>query len=115
MAKWTGLHQCIRLKNVEMLKILVDNGANLEVKDVDGETPAFLAATSKCPEVMKVLLDAGANPNTQGEDGWTALMMAARDGDYEITKMLLERGADLYFGTDMFGRTARDISNQTSR
>lgn len=106
MGDWTALHECVRLTNIDMIKILVQNGAKLEVKDVDGET-----ATSKSPELVQVLLGGGANPNTQGEDGWTALMMAARDGNYEITKLLLEAGADLYLGRDMFGRSALDISN----
>ena len=111
MGKWTGLHQCVRLKNVEMMKILIENGANLEIKDVDGETPTFLVSSSSAPEILKVLLDAGANPNVSAEDGWTCLMMAVRDGDYESTKALLEAGADLHLGSDMFGRGALEISS----
>eukprot|EP00956_Cyclotella_meneghiniana_P016263 scaffold25596_cov74-Cyclotella_meneghiniana.AAC.2 len=110
MGKWTGLHQCVRLKNVEMMKILIDNGAKLEITDVDGETPTFVVSSSSAPEVIKVLLDAGANPNACAEDGWTCLMMAARQGDYESTKALLEAGADLYLGRDMFGRGAIEIT-----
>lgn len=48
MGRWTGLHQCVRQKNVEMMKILIENGANLEIKDVDGETPTFLFLLSVC-------------------------------------------------------------------
>jgi len=113
MGNWTGLHQCVRLTNLKMMKILIDNGANLEVTDADGETPTFVASSSSAPEVIKVLLDAGANPNACAEDGWTCLMMAARQGDYETTKALLEAGADLYLGRDMFGRGALEITAQT--
>lgn len=59
MGKWTGLHQCVRLENVEMMQILIDSnggGINLEVKDVDEETPVFVAASQKCPAIMKTLL-----------------------------------------------------------
>ena len=110
MGKWTALHQCVRLKNTEMMKILIENGANLEVTDVDGETPTFVVSSSSAPEVIKVLLDAGANPNACAEDGWTCLMVSARQGDYESTKALLEAGADLYLGRDMFGRGALEIT-----
>ena len=113
MEGWTALHECVRQTNVDMMKILVKNGAKLEVKDVDGETPLFVAATSSSPELLQTLLSGGANPNAQGGDGWTALMMSARDGSYENTKLLLEAGANLYLGRDMFGRTALDISNST--
>lgn len=51
MGKWTGLHQCVRQKNVEMMKILIENGANLEIK------------VRRLHFFLKVLLDAGANPN----------------------------------------------------
>jgi ankyrin repeat protein len=94
-----------------MMKILIDNGANLEIKDADGETPTFVVSTSSAPEVIKVLLDAGANPNACAEDDWTCLMMATRQGDYESTKALLEAGADLYLGRDMFGRGALELSS----
>mmetsp|Transcript_3385 Transcript_3385/g.5690 ORF Transcript_3385/g.5690 Transcript_3385/m.5690 type:complete len:244 (-) Transcript_3385:2404-3135(-) len=110
MGKWTALHQCVRLKNVKMMNILIENGANLEVTDVDGETPTFVVSSSSAPEVIKVLLDAGANPNACAEDGWTCLMMAARQGDYESTKALLEAGADLNLGRDMFGRGALELT-----
>ena len=114
MGQWTGLHQCVRLKNVAMMKILIERGANLEIKDEDGETPTFVISSSSAPEVIKVLLDAGANPNASADDGWTCLMMAVRQGDYESTKALLEAGADLYLGRDMFGRGALEISSMAT-
>jgi hypothetical protein len=110
MGKWTALHQCVRLKRKEMMKILIDNGANLEIKDVDGETPTFVASSSYSPEIIKLLLDGGANPNAMDPEGWTCVMISARSGDYETTKALLGAGADLNLGRDMFGRTAFDIS-----
>lgn len=113
MGKWTALHQCVRLTNVEMMKILIQNGANLEITDVDGETPTFVVSSSTAPEVIKVLLDAGANPNACAGDGWSSLMMAVRGGDYESSKALLEAGADMYLGHDMFGRGALGISDMT--
>lgn len=114
MGQWTGLHQCVRLESVEMMKILIKNGANLEIKDEDGETPTFLASSSSAPEVIKVLIDAGANPNASAADGWTCLMMAVRQGDYESTKALLEAGADLYLGRDMLGQGALELSGMAT-
>ena len=35
------------------MKILIENGANLEIKDVDGETPTFLVSSSSAPEILK--------------------------------------------------------------
>jgi ankyrin repeat protein len=110
LGKWTGLHQCVREKKPESMKILIENGPKLEIKDVDGDTPTFMAATSQDSQLIKILLDAGSNPNAQAGDGWTCIMMAARDGLYETTKYLLEAGADVYLGRDMFGRTVVDMA-----
>ena len=120
LCKWSALHECVRSGDIDAMKIIIDNGAKVDIKDADGETPVFVASTSKCPELIQVLLDAGANPNAKAQDGWTCLMMAARDADYETTKALLDAGADLYAGCDMFGRTALDLvehlrSGQTVR
>jgi hypothetical protein len=108
--KWTALHQCVRITNTEMMKILLDRGANVEIKDADGETPLFVASSSGDPELVRLLLQAGANPNVKAKDGWSALMMATRDGYHQVVKQLLEAGADVFGARDMFGRTALDIA-----
>lgn len=115
LEKWTALHECVRSANTEMMKILLDRGANVEIKDVDGETPLFVASTSRDPELVRLLLQAGANPDAKAKDGWSALMMATRDGSHEIVKYLLEAGADVYGGRDMFGRNAMDIATMFSQ
>ncbi len=112
MGDWTALHECVRLENLDMMKILIDHGVKLDIKDVDGETPTFVASTSRNPELIKLLLNAGANPNATGNDGWTCIMVSARGGDYETTKALLDAGADMYLGGDMFGRGALELSLQ---
>jgi ankyrin repeat protein len=77
MGKWTGLHQCVRQQNVEMMKILIENGANLEIKDVDGETPTFLVSSASAPEILEVLLDESERVRRgrldmphDGREGW---------------------------------------------
>jgi ankyrin repeat protein len=115
LKKWTALHQCVRLSNTEMMKILLDFGANVEIKDADGETPVFVASSSGEPEMVRLLLEAGANPNVKAKDGWSALMMASRDGHPQVVKYLLESGADVFGASDMFGRTALDISSLTAQ
>ena len=115
LKKWTALHQCVRLSNTKMMKILLDRGANVEIKDDDGETPVFVASSSGDPELVRLLLKAGANPNVKAKDGWSALMMASRDGHHQVVKYLLEAGADVFGARDMFGRTALDIASLTAQ
>jgi ankyrin repeat protein len=111
--RWTALHECVRQSKVDILKLLIDNGAELEIQDEDGETPTFLLASLfKYSELLVVLLDAGANPNARAGDGWSCLMMAVRARDYETSKALLDAGGNVYLGRDMVGRTALDIIAQ---
>jgi hypothetical protein len=115
LKKWTALHQCVRLSNTKMMKILLDLGANVEIKDADGETPVFVASSSSDPELARLLLQAGANPNVKAKDGWSALMVATRDGYHQIVKYLLDAGADVFGARDMFGRTALDLATLSAR
>jgi hypothetical protein len=106
--KWTALHECIRKDKNDMMAILLDHGANANIKDVDGESALFVASTSGNPAVVKLLLQAGADPNFVAKAGWSCLMLATRDGECEVTKALLEAGANL-IARDMFGRNAKDL------
>jgi hypothetical protein len=112
LKKWSALHECVRLSNTDMMKILLDHDAKVEIRDADGETPLFVASSSREPELVRLLLQAGADPNTEAKDGWSALMMATRDGYYLVVKYLLEGGADVFGARDMFGRTALDIATK---
>lgn len=111
LGKWTPLHECIRRHNADALQLLIDGGvANLEIKDIDGESLVYVASTNKYTDCLKVLLKAGANPNAVAGDGFSAIMDATRSSYYEHVKLLLEAGASLYVGSDMFGRGALEIA-----
>jgi len=103
MAGWSALHECVRSAKPDMLCILANApGVKLEIKDGDGETPLFVAATNKTPDTIHVLLKAGANPNAMAEDGWSAIMVAVRAGRYGQTEALLKAGASMNEGGDIF-------------
>mmetsp|Transcript_48349 Transcript_48349/g.55778 ORF Transcript_48349/g.55778 Transcript_48349/m.55778 type:complete len:242 (-) Transcript_48349:33-758(-) len=113
MEGWSALHECIRSDKCDMLYILANaQGVKLDIKDCDGETPLFVAATSKNPNKIRVLLDAGANPNSMATDGWSAMMMAVRGGRYEQTEALLQAGADMHAGGDMLHRGSVSIAER---
>ena len=47
--------------NVDSLQLLVNGGANVEAKNVRGQTALHLAALAQSPETVEVLLKAGKN------------------------------------------------------
>ncbi|XP_071517865.1 uncharacterized protein [Panulirus ornatus] len=80
--------------NPECVKILLAAGANIELEDVKGQTPLFVATSQRKTEIMKILLEAGANPEGSQKNRCCPLLVAVRDGYSEGVKLLLQHGAD---------------------
>ena len=84
----------------EMIRLLIDAGADTNNQDKDGWT-ALMFAVREVDEhglsMMRLLLDKGADANKQDEYGWTALIMAARYGGehgLSMMRLLVDAGAD---------------------
>ncbi|OJZ83991.1 hypothetical protein ASPFODRAFT_167786, partial [Aspergillus luchuensis CBS 106.47] len=56
----TPLHICARHAYEELVQLLLDQGANPNASDADGQSPLYCAILSGNPRVFKLLLDAGA-------------------------------------------------------
>jgi hypothetical protein len=82
---------------VEIAKLLVFNGAQIEFK---GWNPMLYAASRGQDDMVAYLANLGANVNTQAPNGATPLMMAVRGGYKSTTKLLLAKGANPNMRTD---------------
>ena len=69
-----------------VVKILLDEGAEFDKANYLGETPLYLAAWQNHPDAVQVLLDAGADPNRTNYNGCTPLHHAARN-NFEMVKL----------------------------
>ena len=100
--------------HVEVVKILLENHANVDHRDRTGEcTPLIRAARKGNKEVVKLLLKRNANPNLQSSNGNSALMLAVNNGHVDIVEDLLWAGAN----TDLVnkvGGTAKTVALQKS-
>jgi ankyrin repeat protein len=92
----TPLHEASDNGYVEIVRFLVEAGANVNAKTKsDGETPLISAATDGYVQTVKSLLDKGAEVNLRTtQNGLTPLMLSANRGHAEVVRLLLERGAD---------------------
>jgi ankyrin repeat protein/tRNA A-37 threonylcarbamoyl transferase component Bud32 len=75
-----------KLKDV--VKLLLDKGADVNAKDREGRTALMWAASSGNVDIVKILLDAGADISAKNEDGETALMLAQRNKQVDTMKIL---------------------------
>lgn len=121
------------LGDVGVVKLLLDHGAEINVKNYLGSVPLVKAASNGnwlnyfrrsvilkwlgyvCSEhtgVVKLLLERGADVNAKGNGGMTPLYIAARNGNKELVQFLIERGANVTTRNDD-GETPCDIAKST--
>ncbi|XP_023931035.1 inversin-like isoform X1 [Lingula anatina] len=91
--KRTALHWSASYGNLEHIKMLIKQDANIGIPDVEGKTPLHWAASSRDAEAVScvnLLLDmAGSVINWQDYEGRTALHLAVADGNYAVVDALI--------------------------
>jgi ankyrin repeat protein len=102
----TPLHWAVHHDDADLVRRLLDAGANVAVANDYGATPMSEAAVAANPEVLAALLDAGADVDSPNADGQTALMVVARGGNAAAALLLIERGADVNAREQRKGQTA---------
>lgn len=85
----TTLMSMAYLGAAELVRDLVQRGAELEAVDEDGFTALMYAANAGQDQVVELLIRAGADVNRRDREGSTALMLAAQHGFLSIVKKLL--------------------------
>lgn len=83
--------------NADMLKLLLDAGADANAKlSSTGDTALMMAARTGVPAAIEALLAAGADANAvESWSGTTPLMWAATEGHTAAVKLLISAGARL--------------------
>jgi ankyrin repeat protein len=89
----TPLLFAARSDDIEVARLLVAAGANVNDALPDGMSALTLAARSGRTAMAKFLIEQGADPNAYGT-GYTPLHVAVLMGDFEVAQALIERGAD---------------------
>ncbi|MCY4410246.1 MAG: ankyrin repeat domain-containing protein, partial [Caldilineaceae bacterium] len=102
--------------DAEIVKILVEAGADVEAKGYFDRTPLSLAAEEGATEIIQILLGSGPDADTpaSGEDkeaastpsiGSEALYTAIEKGDVAMVRLLVEAGADVNAAEGFGGNT----------
>ncbi|MHC4543355.1 MAG: ankyrin repeat domain-containing protein [Planctomycetota bacterium] len=89
------LHEVASKGDLEKVRTLISEGADLNAKNKKKATPLYLATQSGNKDVARLLIEKGANVNVKGGRLWTPLHVAARFGHKDIVKLLIAKGANL--------------------
>ena len=94
--------------DLELVRLLLEYGADPDIRSSDNETPLLAAAGhgwidgysqgksfAERLEVIRLLIELGADVNWADDAGITPLMVAANMGDVAIIQYLVDQGADL--------------------
>lgn len=105
--KYTVLHIAAKRNNVDAIKLLINNGAEVDSKDDYDRTPLYYAIDySSDIDVIKFLIDKGADVNVKIFNNNMPLHIAAQRNNVEAVKLLISKGADInaknnYFDTPL--------------
>ena len=81
-------------ENAKIARLLIENKADIDVRDNEGRTPLSYAAGAGNEAVVSLLLGKGADLGSRDEQRWTSLLCAAERGHAAVVSLLLEKGAD---------------------
>ena len=119
--KYTALMMACRSQHVRLVKFLLQQGANVQVKDKDGKTALHFACEltftwkpASC-DLLNCLTENGADINALRKDNRTPLMVASSCGGVDQITFLIKRGANVHLqdknGDTVLHHAARNMNN----
>jgi ankyrin repeat protein len=87
------LSRAIRSGDAQAIRMLLNNGADVNARDAEGNSPLILASFYASLECVELLIDKGADVNAGNKAGATPLIRAATS--YEKTRLLVAAGANV--------------------
>jgi ankyrin repeat protein len=93
---WTSLHEAATKESLnKTLKALLEAGAYVDHRNVEGETPLYLACSNGAKKNVSLLIKNKADVNKGDMKHMTPLHVSSTNGDVESMKALLRAGAQI--------------------
>ena len=93
----TLLHYATKEKNIQLMSLFIQHGANYNARDSVGRTPLHWATMGYIdnPVVVDLLISAGAIVDTWSIDKYTPFLMAVKNNYHHSAEMLVAKGASI--------------------
>lgn len=103
----TELHFAAQKGDLATAQNLIARGADVNIRDENGNTPLKYASAEPHPEMLRLLLNHGAQPNLADHRGFTPLHCVAGHGFYDealdMADILISAGANLNPRSTQYG------------
>ncbi|XP_028709689.1 caskin-1 isoform X2 [Peromyscus leucopus] len=111
---FSALHHAALNGNTELISLLLEAQAAVDIKDNKGMRPLHYAAWQGRKEPMKLVLKAGSAVNVPSDEGHIPLHLAAQHGHYDVSEMLLQHQSNPCM-VDNSGKTPLDLACEFGR
>ena len=105
MANNDALLKAVREGQLQQVQSLIQQGAEVNVRGLDGSSPLLLATADNQVEIARALIEAGADVNQKNRIQDSPYLLAGASGYNQILSLTLSHGADLK-STNRYGGTA---------
>ncbi|VDI45560.1 Hypothetical predicted protein [Mytilus galloprovincialis] len=99
---WSALHKACNNGHIEIVKLLIDNGMNVNDTTHNGQTPLFLACQKGHCDIVKLLLgfigqtlNSCVDKTIKTKYGLSVLHAACSEGHTEVVKLLIDNGMNV--------------------
>jgi ankyrin repeat protein len=89
------LFDVLDFHDLNMIKLLVENGAMINIYGVAIISPLIIATRNNDTDIVKYLIDNGANLNIRTVVGATPFKYAAINNNLDLMKYIVDHGADV--------------------
>ncbi|CAN0226046.1 unnamed protein product, partial [Hapterophycus canaliculatus] len=116
--RFASIHTATTCNAADVVRVLVDAGADVSTGDAAGRTPLMMACSldtnliNKRRHIVSLLLQAGADCTARDTDGVTALHSAASGGDPRVIDLLLSKAPSTLNQTSYDGMTPLYVAAQ---
>jgi uncharacterized protein len=111
----TALHIVTKRRDPPWMGFLLQNGADPNARDGEGNTPIILAASTGFSDGVRVMIAGRAQVDAANNRGETALIKAVLVRDPASARLLLDHGADPDRPDNLTGQSARDYAARDTR